>query len=414
MTQKTLVLGAGMVGVGIAWHLLERGREVILLDRREPGHETSYGNAGLIQRDAVRPHPFPRQLAEILRVIPNQRTDIRYSTAAMFKEISPLWQYWNNSAAAPYAEIVKAYASLIVHCTDDHQRLIEATGAESLIRRHGWLEIFRTQKAFDQELAQACADRKDFGVTFEKLDAAALHAMEPYISDAAIGAIHWTCSWAVTDPGGLVSTYASEFEKRGGTIMQATATQLSQQESGWKVTTDAGDVEADELVLATGPWSTGWLKKLNYNLPMFVQRGYHMHYAAQGDAQLNHGIMDFEKGYLITPKKAGLRLTTGAELNEQDAAPRYGQLDDAEKIARDFFPLGERREGKPWHGSRPCLPDMKPVISPASRHQNLWFAFGHGHQGFTLGPTTGRLLTQMMDGETPAVDMAPFHIDRFQ
>src|SRR5699024_9094172 len=97
VAQHTLILGAGMVGVGIAWHLRARGHDVTLVDRRAPGRETSYGNAGLIQREAVQPHPFPRQLAEMLRVLPNRSTDIRYRTKALFNEAHPLWQYWRYS-----------------------------------------------------------------------------------------------------------------------------------------------------------------------------------------------------------------------------------------------------------------------------------------------------------------------------
>src|SRR5699024_6494169 len=103
----------------------------------------------------------------------------------------------------------------------------------------------------------------------------------------------------------------------------------------------------------------------------------------------------------------------GAELNTINAPPRLGQLQAAEDALRELYPLGKRREGKPWKGARPCLADMKPVIGPAHRHDGLWFAFGHGHQGFTLGPTTGRLLSQRMACETPSVNMTPFRSDRF-
>ena len=64
-----------------------------------------------------------------------------------------------------------------------------------------------------------------------------------------------------------------------------------------------------------------------------------------------------------------------------------------------LFPLAARREAEPWMGSRPCLPDMLPVIGPAPRHKGLWLAFGHQHSGFTLGPPTGRLLAELMTGE---------------
>jgi D-amino-acid dehydrogenase len=108
----------------------------------------------------------------------------------------------------------------------------------------------------------------------------------------------------------------------------------------------------------------------------------------------------------------GIRLTTGAEIARIDARATPVQLERAEAVARTLFPLGSRLEERPWMGPRPCSPDMLPVIGLAPRHQNLWFAFGHGHQGMTLAAVTARLLTQMMAGEQPFIDPTPFRVDR--
>ena len=411
--QETIVLGAGMVGVGIAHHLAARGHAVVLVDRRRPGQETSFGNAGLIQREAVAPHPFPRDFTEIARVVPNRQIDIRYRAGAMLAAASPLLGYWRNSAPARLARIVPEYASLIMHCTAEHQHMIEAAGAASLIKKDGWLEASRSADVFEQQQARAADNARRFGVEYETLDATALAAMEPHLSKRLIGAIHWTNTWSVVDPGALVDAYARSFEQLGGEFTQTEARDLNATTTGWKLDTDAGALQAQNLVLATGPWSDQWFSRLGYHLPLFVMRGYHMHYEAQAGASLHHAFMDHEKGYLLSPKRAGLRLTTGAELNTLDAAPRTGQLDAAEAAARTVFPLGARVDAEPWKGARPCMADMKPVIGAAPRHKNLWFAFGHGHQGFTLGPVTGRLIAEMMAGETPLVDMQPFRADRF-
>ncbi|WP_143137340.1 NAD(P)/FAD-dependent oxidoreductase, partial [Burkholderia ubonensis] len=82
-------------------------------------------------------------------------------------------------------------------------------------------------------------------------------------------------------------------------------------------------------------------------------------------------------------------------------------------LARPLFGFGERLDPQPWLGFRPCTPDMRPVIGPAPAHRGLWFAFGHNHHGLTLGPVTGRLLAEMMTGETPFTDPSPYRADRF-
>ncbi len=411
--QDTIVLGAGIVGVSIAYHLAERGQEVVLVDRKPPGSETSFGNAGMIQREAVEPHPFPRDLADIFRVLSNRSIDIRYSTLAMISETGPLLKYWHYSAPDIFARIVTEYAALIMHCTAEHETMARAANAESLIRKDGWLEVFRNYDVFETEQRRAEEIRNRFGVEHKVLDGDGLAGLEPHVSHELIGAIHWTNSWSAVDPGALVQAYARTFEAQGGEFHQAEATRLTPASRGWRLETQEGQLEGRNLVLATGPWSNKWLAELGYHLPLFHMRGYHMHYDAQPATSLNYACMDFEKGYFLSPKRTGLRLTTGAELDTLDAPAHSGQLDAAEAEARTVFPLGARRDAEPWKGARPCMADMKPVIGPAPNHANLWLAFGHAHQGFTLGPLTGRLIGEMMAGETPLVDMAPYRADRF-
>ncbi|WP_252108727.1 MULTISPECIES: FAD-binding oxidoreductase [unclassified Halomonas] len=411
--RQVAVLGAGMVGVSVAWHLQKRGFDVTLIDRQAPGRETSYGNAGIIQREAVRPYAFPRDMKTILSVLPNKRVDIRYRTGGMLNAFSPLLSYWQNSSSARYQKIVPEYASLIGLCLEAHGQMIEAAGAEHLVRRDGWLEIYRTQKKLDKRVIEAREALKRYGVRFEVLDRAALIEKEPDLSEEIIGAIHWLDPWTVADPGALVAAYANSFAQQGGTLLQADIEDVVPQGEGYRVKTDQHELVVDDVVMALGPWAGQWASTLGYRIPTFVKRGYHMHYATQAPAKLNYWLMDAEVGYLLAPMDAGVRLTTGAELDRLESPADEHQLEAAEKVARGVFPLAERKEPTAWKGARPCLPDMKPIIGPAPRHQGLWFAFGHGHQGFTLGPATGGLMADMMEGKPTAIDMAPFRADRF-
>ncbi|MCZ0926528.1 FAD-binding oxidoreductase [Halomonas janggokensis] len=413
MSRHAVVLGAGMVGVSIAWQLQQRGIQVTLMDRRQPGRETSFGNAGIIQREAVKPYPFPRDLKTILSVLPNRRVDIRYRTGGMLEAASPLLSYWHHSSPRRYRQIVPEYASLIQLCLKTHEPMIEAAGVEDLVRRQGWLEIYRTPEKLAERAKEAEEMRDLYDVQFQVLDRQALRDKQPDLGDDIIGAIHWLDSWTVADPGALVAAYAASFVANGGRVVQSDVQSVTQRETQWRVTTSDGEVVADDVVMALGPWSGEWLKGLGYRFPTFVKRGYHMHYATQAPARLHYWLMDAEVGYLLAPMNAGIRLTTGAELDRLESPAHEGQLSAAESAARRIFPLAERLDEAAWKGARPCLPDMKPVIGPAPRHKGLWLAFGHGHQGFTLGPATGYLLADMMEGKTPAIDMAPFRAERF-
>ncbi|SDV46847.1 NAD(P)/FAD-dependent oxidoreductase [Chitinasiproducens palmae] len=412
MKYDVAVLGAGMVGVASAIHLQRRGLSVVLVDRREPGLETSFGNAGIIQREAVRPYACPRAPGEVLSVLGNRRLDVRYHPADMPALAPRLMRYYRNSATGRYAEICDAYASLTALALDTHATLLRDTEADALIERRGFLMLMRTAVRRDEAFIEADEVAERFGVTHRKLDGAELAALEPGLAGRHAGAVHWTQPWTVRDPGALVRAYAQLFLREGGRFVHGDAATL-RRGANWEVATFEGDaLRADRAVIALGPWSPSLTRRFGYAPSLFVKRGYHMHYAPLPERRLGHWILDAERGYLIAPMQRGVRLTTGAELAAIESPATPLQLDAAERVARQVFPLGERVDEMPWKGNRPCMADMLPVIGELPGHAGLWAAFGHGHQGFTLGPATGELLAAAMQGERTAVDITPFAVRR--
>jgi D-amino-acid dehydrogenase len=401
-----------MVGVSVAIHLQRRGRDVLLVDRREPGRETSYGNAGIIQREGVRPRSFPRDLATLLRVGTNAGLESRYDLSALPGYAPVIAQYWWHSAPERYRGIVAEYAPLIAHSVSEHADLIAAANASDLVGKRGWMVIFRTEERRDAFFAEADEDARLYGVSSARFDGAELSRSEPNLRIAMAGALHWQDPWTVRDPGGLVTAYADLFRKLGGTIAVGDAGTL-RSGKGWTVDTANGPESAAEAVVALGPWAKELTDVFGYRLPLFIKRGYHREYRQTSGSELNHPLLDIETGYLLAPMRRGIRLTTGAEFARSDAPKDLTQVDGCETIAREMLAFGERLDNEPWMGSRPCTPDMKPIIGRAPNHSNLWFAFGHAHHGFTLGPVTGRLLAEQMTGETPFVDPAPFSASRF-
>jgi len=413
VAADSIVLGAGIVGVSIAIHLAQRGRSVVLVDRRAPGEETSFGNAGLIQREGVLPHAFPQPLMQLFRYGLNNRVDMHYQLSAMPALTSFLAQYWWHSRPSLYEQVARSYAPLIAQSIAEHAPLIEAAGAGNLIEKNGWFKLFRTQAALDDAFREADWMAGEFGVTHAKLTAGGMAAAEPDLAGTIAGALHWTDPWTIRDPHALVTAYMALFERLGGRFVTGDASTFSAVGSGWRVTTADGVIDAKDAVIALGPWADDLTRRLGYRLPLAVKRGYHMHYKPAAGKPLRNWILDAEPGYLLAPMNAGIRLTTGAEFAFRDAPKTPIQLERAEPIARALFPIGDRIDAGPWMGARPCTPDMMPIIGAAPRHQHLWFAFGHAHHGMTLGPATGRMIAEMVTGEQPFIDPAAFSPRRF-
>ena len=408
MRIDAIVLGAGMVGVSAALHLQKRGRSVVLIDKHDAaGEETSYGNAGIIERSTIFPRAFPREVRALVRYALNRSAESHYHLSSLPDFLPWLAKYYRASAPHRWEATARAALPLVEHCLSEHEALMREAGALHLLRKTGWFKGYRNTATFEKGVADA-ERLRPFGVPFAVLDASAFVSVEPHVT-GIYGAVHFTSPAAVVDPGGLAKAYAALFVARGGMFVSRDARALEQTSIGWRI----DDAEAGDVVVALGPWSDDIFHPLGYRIPLAVKRGYHMHYGAVGNAVLNHPLLDNDAGYLLAPMTRGIRLTTGIEFARRDAPKTPVQLDKVEPIARKLFPLAERRDIEPWMGARPCLPDMLPVIGPAPRHKGLWFDFGHQHHGFTQGPVSGRLIAEMICGEAPFTDPAPYRADRF-
>jgi D-amino-acid dehydrogenase len=413
MRTDVVVLGAGIVGICVALHLQKRGRAVVLVDRRGAAEETSFGNAGLIQREGVYPYGFPHDFGALLRYGLNRTIDAYYHPSALASLAPFLLKYWRYSRPARHAQVARYYSKLIEHCVSEHEALAAEAGASGFLHRKGWLKVFRTGRERDRRFAEAERWRQEFGINYRAIEARQLQEMEPHVAPVLVGALHWIDPVSVDDPQGLALAYLALFERLGGKFVQGNASSLESQDTGWRMRTVEGPIAMKSAVVALGPWADVLTKNLGYDLPLAVKRGYHMHYRPAGTARLNYPMLDTERGYFLAPMRRGIRLTTGAEFALRDAIRTPVQLGRAEPIARDLFPLAERLDTEAWMGARPCTPDMLPVIGAAPRHPNLFFAFGHAHHGLTLGAVTGRLVAEMMAGEAPLVDPAPYSPERF-
>ena len=408
-----IVLGAGVVGIATALHIQDKGRSVLLLDKGEAGAATSYGNAGIIESSSIFPHAFPQDLKEILSVTGNNRLDVRFHWNALLDAAPFLYRYWRASTPERHLQSAKAAYPLIQNCLIEHMKLVNAAGAQHLIRNDGWIKLYRNEAKF----AQAVKDLdkiKPFGVKLDVLTAQQFAAKEPHVKQTVVGAIHLLDPANVTDPQELSRAYLRLFEQRGGLFVKGDARSLDQtSQGGWRVDTVEGAVTGRDVVVAMGPWAAEMAKTLGYYVPLGIKRGYHRHYKPVGNAVLNHTLYDADYAYCAAPMLKGIRITTGAEFAFRDAPPTPDQMNAIEPLARETFPLGESVEVEPWVGSRPCTPDMLPVISRGDKHKGLWFAFGHSHHGLTHAAVTGRLLAEMMTGEETLCDPAPYTINRF-
>jgi len=414
MKNTVAVLGAGIVGVSCALELQRRGFDVTIFDRVAPGRETSYGNAGVMARSSLMPFNHPGLWSSLPKLLKNQSASFRYNPRFVAKNLPWALKFLSNTRAAVFHETTAALDALIRLSTQEHRRLLSEAGAAHRLRTTGWLFLYRSEEGFlGSQLSRDTFAK--FGIATQALDAQELAQLEPHLKPLFPRALWIQDTLSVDSPGQVVEAYARLFVARGGRIRQASIGGLRRRGTDdWQVTEDAGTVhEASRVVLALGPWTKEFAKKsLGLSVPMAFERGYHMHYRAAGGASLGRPVYDTGGGYVLSPMEQGLRLSTGVQLTDRDAPRNLAQLDLAEQAAREAFPIEERLEKEAWLGSRPTLPDSRPIIGECPGHAGLWLAFGHQHIGFNTGPGSAALLASMMAGEACAFDPAPFRPSR--
>jgi len=407
-----IVLGAGIVGTAIALHLAKRGLSVALIDRRGPGEETSYGNTGIIEGNTIFPAAFPRTLAALARVALKQAPAANYHLTFLPKVAPWLLAFRHWSQPVQLVDFARTMRPLFGRAVAEHEALMGEAGAAHLMRRTGWLKLYRSDATF-AATARERALAEEYGAPLRVLDVEAARALEPSLNPVFRHATYMDGSTSISDPLALTRAYAARFTALGGVIVNGDARSLHREGARWRVDAAEGAVDAAAAVVALGPWSPDVLAPLGIRLPMAVKRGYHWQFRPRGNASLARPIYDADNGYCLTPMAQGIRLTTGAEFADRDAAPTPVQFDRLMPAAEGLFPLGEKIEAKPWMGSRPCFADSRPVIGAAPGQPGLWLAFGHAHWGLTLSAITGRVIADLISKTAPVIDSAPFAAERF-
>jgi D-amino-acid dehydrogenase len=409
-TVDVVVLGAGIVGVSTAYAARQRGMSVVLVDRREPGSETSYGNAGIISSGSISPLNNPSLWKALPKYLTNRHAALRWNPVWAIQNAGWVARFLADAAASRFRPRATALHGLIGASAKLHREWIVKAGAGHRIRETGWLKAWRSDAISAAKAEQALLT--EYGIASQLLDRQAMSALEPKILPVyTVGLLH-TQTASVDSPGAVVKAYARMFEGSGGEIRQSDIRAIEPDGEGWRVVLADGAITARHVVVALGPWSPDLVRPLGYRVPMAFERGYHREFRPNPARSLQRPIHDAEGSFLMTPMEQGIRVTSGVELTDRDAPSSFAQLDQVIPLARGVVEFGEP-VGEIWRGARPTLPDSLPMIGPAPRHGGLWFAFGNQHIGFTTGPATGAAIAAMISGAEPSFDVSPFSPGRY-
>jgi glycine/D-amino acid oxidase-like deaminating enzyme len=406
------VVGAGVVGICCARVLQRQGHRVTVYDPEPPGSGASFGNAGHIAIDHIR----PLARLDILRQVPRMLADPLGPLAIRWRDAPALVPWLARFAvAARPAQVARgttALAALLRASSAAWAEEMRGSNLAGLFRAKGALVVYDSARGF-QAMAGERTLLRAHGIAVETMDGDAARALAPGLAAAIRAATYFPAAQHVVDPHGLVVGLAESFVRDGGRIERLAVTRFEMADGAVRaVTTPAGARPADVVVLAAGLASRRFGAQLGLKLPLVDERGYHVMIAPDG-GRFEVPVTWGERGFVLTPMETGIRLAGTVELAKPDAPPSWARAELLTRQARLLFPGLTGGETSRWMGMRPTLPDYLPAVGAVPRQRNLLLALGHQHIGLTTAAATARIIGDLVAGTAPSIDIAPFAPDRF-
>ena len=418
MTRRevdVLVIGGGAVGICAAHYLAAAGRQVVVVDQGTVCSGSSYGNAGLL----VPSHSVPLAEPGIARqalgwmLDPESPFYIRWRWDREL--VSWLWRFWRASTRQRVERAMPLIRELSFASLELYRELAIALGQEFGLAHRGWLKLFLTEQGLEEEAAAARL-MEQVGIEHVVLTPEQIHTVDPCVCTSAMGAIHYPQD-AHVDPARFVRAMAAHARGQGVEICEDTEVLGFDCAAGRVagVRTTRGHIETREVVLAAGAWTPLAARDLDLRLPMEPAKGYSTTFQRPAEAP-DTPLYCAEKKVAVTAFEDHLRFAGTLELAGMDLSVNEVRVAALMRTVPEYLPELDPSGlelVEVWRGLRPCTPDGLPYLGRAPGFENLTVAAGHAMIGISLGPVTGRLVADLVEGRDPGVDLSLTAVARY-
>jgi D-amino-acid dehydrogenase len=416
MSRKVLIVGGGVVGTACAHYLTEAGCKVTIVDQGHHGRGCSHGNCGYISPSHVLPLTEPGIIRTALKSLFRKDSPFRVKPRLDLGLIRWFWKFGRRCNFRDMMAAAEGIQPLLLSSIELYRELLRQHDIECEWQERGLLYAYRSRERFEQYATTNVLMRDRFNEGARRLEADELQAFEPALLPGLAGGWFYEHD-AHLRADRLMTNWRTLLESRGVAIREQTAVaglpRAGSAASG--VRTATGEIlHADTVIVATGAWAPFLAEELGCRIPIQPGKGYSITMPRPAICPRTPMIFP-ETKVAVTPWESGYRLGSTMEFAGYDTTIHRARLDLLRNGARNYLrepycePVLEE-----WYGWRPMTWDSVPIIDRAPRWDNVYIAAGHNMLGLSMATGTGKLIRELVLGETPHLDPSHYRATRFQ
>ena len=407
-----VIIGGGIIALASAQKLLAAGRRVTIIERRGIAQGTSFGNAAAFAFSDILPLAASGKIRQVPKWLLDPLGPLSIPPAYALKIAPWLLRFWREGWPDRIQHSIAAQGAMMRLAEPEMELLVAEEGLGAMVRHDGSLELYESEAEFAASMPGWQA-REAHGVPFEHVRGERLAELQPGLSPRFVAGTFVPGWKTVSNPYDFALAVARGVQARGAQFVRGEVASVVPSGAGVAVQlADGKRLTAAAAVVAAGAWSRRLTDPLGDRIPLETERGYNTTLPL-GAFDVRRQLIFGGHGFVITPLINGLRVGGAVELGGLDLPPNFKRSEAMLAKAQRFLPGLAPEGGQQWMGFRPSLPDSLPVIGLSRASPRIVYAFGNGHLGLTQSAGMGRLVRDLVCGETPSIDVSPFRPDRF-
>ena len=413
MSKKVVIIGGGIMGVCSAYFLHKEGHEVTIIDKSNFSSGASFVNAGYITPSHIISLAAPGIITKGLKWMFNPASPF-YVKPRLDKDfLRWAWAFKRSATKKKVEQSIPVIKDINILSRELYIAMKSSGDLDFHYEHKGLLMAYKHDKAGEQEW-EVGKKAIQLGLKVENLTAKEVEALEPKANLNIKGAVYFHSDAHMT-PGSLMKNMLSYLRENGVTILAEEEVKdiIISNNSIKKVVTNKQEITADEFVMAAGSWSPIISKKLGIKMLLQPGKGYRINVAQETNITIPAVLL--EAKVAVTPMDGFTRFSGTMEIDKINHKINPIRVNAIANSASKYYhglQISTQDKEAAQCGLRPVTPDGLPYIGKTSQYNNLTFATGHAMMGWSLGPATGKLVSEIVSDKKASLDLNPFHIQR--